>query len=87
MAHITAHKVVHLATTPGTMPPHSAVSFAHHVTHHCSVRIWETIDGKETPLDFNLLCNGVWKLYMLLFILMMIASLKIVWMCTGKACV
>ena len=30
---------------------------------YCTVCIWEPIDGKETPLDFNLLCDGVWKLY------------------------
>ena len=30
---------------------------------YCSVRIWEPIDGKETPLDFNLLGDGVRKLY------------------------
>lgn len=30
--------------------------------------------GKETPLDFTLLCDGLWKLFMLLFVLLMIAS-------------
>ena len=27
-----------------------------------SVRIWEPIDAKETPLEFNLLYDGIWKL-------------------------